>query len=222
MTTGCLIITNNIDPAHEDEFNTWYQSEHLDDRLGVTGFMTARRYVAVDAPQRYAAVYETVSADVLLSPTYAALLRSPSAGTRAIMPYFQDMTRAVGRAVHKRAHGAGGMAAVLFIRAPGATDDAAQRMGELAGAVRVSGLSPEALRVIVSVPDTVGVDTPESKIRTTADRKADVVIIAEWARADSADLARLRNTMEKGGCPVEQDRGGLYRLLCARQSAGAR
>lgn len=221
MTTGCLLITNNVASTHETEFNAWYQGEHLADRLGVPGFLTARRYQASDSPQRYGAIYETQSPEVLLSPSYGALLRAPSPRTSAIMPYFQDVTRIIGRVAFKSAHGAGGAVAVLFIEAPGADDALARRIGERVAGHAVQGVVPEAVRVVVVVPDNVGVDTPESKMRPTRDRRADVVLIAEWVQATPADLTPLRASLAAAGWRVETDRGGLYQLICARHKAEA-
>ena len=58
---GFLVIANDIDPAVEDEFQRWYHDEHLDQRLAVPGFLSARRYLGVEAAPRYAALYETES-----------------------------------------------------------------------------------------------------------------------------------------------------------------
>lgn len=213
---GCLLITNNVVATHENEFNAWYQGEHLDDRLGVAGFLSARRYVAVDAPQRYAAVYETRDPEVLLSPTYAALLRAPSPRTSAIMPHFRDMTRIIGRVASRSVQGAGGVAALLFIELPAATDEQARRIGAVAAAVPAGGVPPEAVRVVLVQPDSVGVDTPEARLRGAPDRRAEVVLMVEWAGAESADLQALRSALAADGWQAETQRGGLYRLLCAR------
>lgn len=220
MSKGYLLITNNIAASHEDEFNAWYQAEHLDERLGVAGFLTARRYVAVEAPQRYAALYETESPELLRSPEYAALLKAPSPRTRAIMPHFQDVTRIIGRVAEEAARGAGGALAMVFVElsSPGQTD--AQRLGALARALTEPGGAPEAVRVVIVEPDNVGLDTPESRLRGTPDRRADMVLLVEWARETTGVLRALHGALHAGGWKVDGSRGGLYRLLCARQPAG--
>ena len=47
-------------PAMEEEFNAWYDTEHLQERLAITGFRSARRWVADVAPGdgKYLATYE--------------------------------------------------------------------------------------------------------------------------------------------------------------------
>ena len=216
MTPGYLLITNDVDAAHEGEFNSWYQSEHLGERLSVPGFLTARRFIAQASEQRYAAMYETQSPDVLRSPAYAGLLGTPSEKTRAIMPHFKNATRIIGRVAFKHERSAGGVVAILFIDRPNATDDDAESIGQIASGALAMGLVPEAVRVIVVERDNVGVNTPESKIRPKPDRTAHLVLVVEWLQATSADLQELRAALTRAGWKVESDRGGLYRLLCAR------
>ncbi|MFN0316268.1 MAG: hypothetical protein ACKVQA_14675 [Burkholderiales bacterium] len=221
MTPGFLLITHDVAVAREGEFQSWYQFEHLDERLGVPGFLTARRYIAQASAQRYAAMYETQSPDVLRSPAYAALLAKPSDKTRAIMPHFRDVTRIIGRLSFKHDRSAGGAAAILFIDRPNATDDDAQAIGRIAMEAHAMGLAPEAVRVVVVERDNVGVDTPESRFRPAPDRKAHVALIVEWLQATSAEVQELRTSLARAGWKVESDRGGLYRLLCARNQERA-
>lgn len=46
---GIFLVYTDIDPAHDEEFNAWYNTEHLPDLLGLPGFLDAARYVAVTA-----------------------------------------------------------------------------------------------------------------------------------------------------------------------------
>ncbi len=43
---GVLFVSNDIVEAAEEEFNRWYQQQHLPERLSAPGFKTARRYRA--------------------------------------------------------------------------------------------------------------------------------------------------------------------------------
>lgn len=52
------IVRVDIDPAHELAFNRWYDNVHLPDLLACPGWLSARRYVALDGGPKYAAVYE--------------------------------------------------------------------------------------------------------------------------------------------------------------------
>jgi hypothetical protein len=64
--------------AMEEEFNAWYDTEHMQERLAITGFRSARRWVADTAPGegKYLATYELDSPGVLYTPEYLARLGS--------------------------------------------------------------------------------------------------------------------------------------------------
>jgi len=51
MTRRGLLLTMTEPPAAMDEeFNAWYDSEHIPERLSIQGFRSARRWVADTAP----------------------------------------------------------------------------------------------------------------------------------------------------------------------------
>jgi len=155
--TGLLCVWNRIAPEHAAEFDAWYETEHLDERMAVPGFRSARRYRSVQEPYAYAAMYELDSPAVLLTPAYLHLLANPTPRTRAIMPHFLDMHRAACR--------------VPF--------DSAPQMGALRHLAIVSlTQAPEppvgvfdAVRVRLAIPDTAatGGVTPEQTLRGKAD-----------------------------------------------------
>jgi hypothetical protein len=69
-----LLLTMTEPPAQmEEEFNAWYDTEHLPERLAIPGFSSARRWVDPQAPAgtgKYLATYELDSPKVLESPGY--------------------------------------------------------------------------------------------------------------------------------------------------------
>ena len=61
--------------AMEEEFNAWYDSEHLPERLSIAGFISARRWIdplAAPGSGKYLATYELDSREVLETPAYLA------------------------------------------------------------------------------------------------------------------------------------------------------
>ena len=95
---GILAIFNNVAPGREDEFEAWFQHEHLAERIAVPGFLIGRRHEAIAAQPRYFNFYVTRSAAVLNSPAYLARLDAPTALTRTVMSeIFKDMIRTVCR-----------------------------------------------------------------------------------------------------------------------------
>lgn len=69
MNRGLLLTLTEPPPAMEEEFNAWYDEEHLPERLAIPGFRSARRWVS---ERTYLATYELDSAKVLQSPAYLA------------------------------------------------------------------------------------------------------------------------------------------------------
>jgi hypothetical protein len=67
---GFLLVLMQPPPTLEDEFNAWYDTEHVPERLAVPGFETALRYVCISGAPRYLAVYDMTHPDVLASEAY--------------------------------------------------------------------------------------------------------------------------------------------------------
>ena len=71
---GLLLTMTEPPAAMEEEFNAWYDDEHMAERLAIPGFRSARRWVADCEPGqgKYLATYELDAAAVLESPGYLA------------------------------------------------------------------------------------------------------------------------------------------------------
>jgi hypothetical protein len=72
MNRGLLLTMTEPPPAMEEEFNAWYDEEHLAERLAIPGFRSAKRWVA-DVPPgqgKYLGTYELDSPDVLQTEKY--------------------------------------------------------------------------------------------------------------------------------------------------------
>jgi hypothetical protein len=83
---GIFLVFTDVDPKHEEEFNAWYDTEHLGDLLKLPGFLDAARYVAVKGGPRYLAIYELATADALKSPEFQGLRAAPSPWSRRMSP----------------------------------------------------------------------------------------------------------------------------------------
>ena len=81
---GLLLTLTEPPPHMEDEFNAWYDTEHLPERLSIPGFRSARRWVADCKPGegKYLATYELESPAVLVSPAYLAFFEKPTPWTK--------------------------------------------------------------------------------------------------------------------------------------------
>lgn len=116
--TGMLMTSMDIDPAHEQEFNQWYDREHLAERVAIDGFLEARRYVAVNAAPKYLGLYSTATFDVLDSDAYRKALANQTAWSLANIGRFKNMLRSVARITISRGVGRGAALGLVRIRPP--------------------------------------------------------------------------------------------------------
>src|SRR5476649_2779325 len=94
---GMLLTSMDVDAADEEEFNRWYDREHLKERVAIEGFLEARRYVAHAGKPKYLSLYSTRTFDVLDSPAYRKALNNPTDWSKTTLPRFKNMIRAIAR-----------------------------------------------------------------------------------------------------------------------------
>ncbi len=90
---AAVISWNRVEPAARAAFERWHTEEHLPERLGIDGFLSGRRYRAVDADRDYLIAYDVRDFSVLQSPAYLARLNSPTPWTRQVTPSMRDSIR---------------------------------------------------------------------------------------------------------------------------------
>jgi hypothetical protein len=73
MAKGILVPVVDFSGIAEDEFNDWYDFEHIPERLRVPGFLACERWIGVDNPKLSVATYELDNADVVKSAAYNAV-----------------------------------------------------------------------------------------------------------------------------------------------------
>jgi len=98
---GIFLVYTDIDPKFEEEFNAWYNTEHLGDLLSLPGFLEAARYVAEKGGPKYLAVYELTSVDALKTPEFQKLRVNPSPWSRRMSPTVigRNFTRILGQQI---------------------------------------------------------------------------------------------------------------------------
>lgn len=68
---GFLLVLMHPPTAFEEEFNAWYDTEHVPERLSVPGVLTAIRFTSVTtATPTYLAIYDLKNEQVLDSEAY--------------------------------------------------------------------------------------------------------------------------------------------------------
>jgi hypothetical protein len=73
MAKGALIAAMDFTNVAEDEFNDWYDTEHIPERQRVPGFLVCQRWIGVENPRQSVATYDLESHAVLRSPAYQAI-----------------------------------------------------------------------------------------------------------------------------------------------------
>ena len=68
--TGLLMVWVDVPADREDEFNHWYNEEHLPELLAVPGVLSAARYEAVSSGPKHLACYELQSSAVVDSDAF--------------------------------------------------------------------------------------------------------------------------------------------------------
>jgi hypothetical protein len=67
---GLLMLWCDVDQEHEEEFNRWYDEEHIKHLTSVPGVLNGGRYVALKGGPRYLAMYELEDHHVLRTATF--------------------------------------------------------------------------------------------------------------------------------------------------------
>jgi hypothetical protein len=67
---GLLMALMEPDPGQEEEFNDWYDLEHIPQMSTIPGILTATRWICVEGWPRYLAMYDLEHIDVLSSDAY--------------------------------------------------------------------------------------------------------------------------------------------------------
>jgi len=129
---GMLITSMDVAAADEQEFNIWYDREHLAERVAIPGFLEARRWLADQASPKYFCTYSTAAFEDLSSPAYKKALANQTEWSTKNISRFKNMIRAVGRISVSRGQGRGGALCVLRLRpAAGSADALRTKLVEL-------------------------------------------------------------------------------------------
>ena len=92
---GLLVNAMSVDPAHEAEFNEWYDHEHIPALASVPGTLCARRFRDDKGTHRYLALYHLASPEVPATAAWKQAAATP--WTERLRPHFRDHLRIVAR-----------------------------------------------------------------------------------------------------------------------------
>lgn len=182
---GLLCVMNDIASACDRrEYEAWYQQDHVPDRLGIPGFLSARRYRRLNGTRaEFLTFYQTATPQVLCSAPYLKRLAEPTDWTARIMAHFRTMSRSICRvALDEGQAGAGGLLALIAQQEVPAAGLEAQlsAMLEQPGVTRV--------RLWCADP-SVTVPSPEEKLRPGGDASFATIMVVEGTNAEMIQAA---------------------------------
>jgi hypothetical protein len=79
-----------VPPDREEEFNDWYDREHLAQVVALPGFVSARRYKVDDAPLKYLAWYDTVDQTIEAAADFQGLIAKPTPWSQRMRRFYGD------------------------------------------------------------------------------------------------------------------------------------
>jgi hypothetical protein len=88
-----LVVRIDVEPEMEEEFNRWYNEEHIPGLLKVPGVLWAKRGINTGKGPKYIAVYEHESIDVQHSEAYRKVTETE--WTRKLEPHLLKRERDV-------------------------------------------------------------------------------------------------------------------------------
>ena len=74
---GLLAVGLVPDPAYDEEYNAWYDEEHIPYLIKVPGVLRARRFRAIEGEPGYLALYELESPEVRQSAPFQTAIDTP-------------------------------------------------------------------------------------------------------------------------------------------------
>lgn len=83
---GLLMVFTDVPTEVEDEYNRWYNEEHIPERLSIPGVLSAARYEALQGGPKHLAVYELENSDAYDSEIWQNLLNNPTEWSKRMSP----------------------------------------------------------------------------------------------------------------------------------------
>jgi len=97
---GLLVFATDVAPEVEEEFNAWYDAEHIPNLSAVPGVLSARRFRSPGAGHKYVATYHLTTPEVSASDAWKQAAYTP--WTRKLGSHLRDPLRLVLRRYHRR------------------------------------------------------------------------------------------------------------------------
>jgi hypothetical protein len=87
---GLLAVWLHVPPEREDEFNAWYNTEHIAQLTSIPGFLNGRRYMALEGVPKYLALYEMQDETVTAGQEFQQVLAKPTPWSARMRSFYGD------------------------------------------------------------------------------------------------------------------------------------
>ena len=217
LPNGILAIWHDMVQEHEQAVNDWYNHEHHRERLGVPGFFTARRHIALEGSPKYFVFYETMEPAVLESDAYLACVNNPSSWTQRTMPHYRNTNRLVCTRATSLGYGHGAIVVTLHLsRAETETPlNSAAIVARAEAALKAPGIV--SVQIWETDSKRTHLPTKEKEIQGQPDRIADATIMLTGNLADQVRDARAEHFdtpgLQRDGVADGAPDVGLYQLI---------
>ena len=100
--TTVLVVTMDVDPEDEAEFNKWYNEQHLPERMEIPGYVSARRFKLEegDGALTYLCIWELEDGSPLQSQMYREQNADPTALYLRVNQTIKARTRGLYRQIY--------------------------------------------------------------------------------------------------------------------------
>jgi hypothetical protein len=198
LGSSVLGLWIDLVPEREADFNEWYRTEHLAERVDVPGFLRGRRFGAKH-PQspKYFTAYETESPEVLRSEPYIHLLNNPGPRTREMLPQVRNGFRTAYGVVAKAGAADGNAVCTVRFDAPDAESLKARFEEHLPRIAALPGVASAALCEAENI--ATGIMTIERRIGGASTPAAAYLFLCEVDEHARIAGPELRALLEPGG-----------------------
>jgi hypothetical protein len=99
--TGLVLLCYDYSQVAIDEFNDWYDTEHIPERERVRGFLNAQRWLDLNNRHVSVAAYDLERIETLQSPEFLAISgKNLSPWSKRVIPMCTQILRFEGRQLH--------------------------------------------------------------------------------------------------------------------------
>lgn len=179
--SGELLIWTSVDPAYEQDFNQWYDQEHMQERAAIKGFRWSRRYHSDTCARPYLALYQTDTLHVFTSEPYRQAFTKQTQWSERNFTRMRDTSRRVNAVTPLAGAGTGAAVALVCLQsieqAQAAIVLAQELKSALEGVLAVRALCPDP---VLSTP------LPSEDLAT---RKLEPFVVIDTTTLASAEAA---------------------------------